>query len=84
MSQDPPPKATFQGWTTEHSVHVSGKRGSYAASDGSRAPLGIRKEIGYTVADASCNDFERFGSSESHELTQPPVVFQPPNIGHAR
>lgn len=50
-----PQRGTLEGWKTEHSVRVTPlgrRRGSDAASDGSKVPLGITKEVEYTIADA--------------------------------
>lgn len=68
-----PQRATFEGWKSEHSVRVMGRRISDAASDGSKAPLGIRKEVEYAIADARNGSgvghpVERDGSSELYEL----------------
>lgn len=65
-----PQRNTFEGWKTEHSVRVMGRRPSYAASDGSKAPLGITKEVEYTIRNGSGvgHPVELDAASESYEL----------------
>lgn len=74
-----PQRGTLEGWKTEHSVRVTPlgrRRGSDAASDGSKVPLGITKEVEYAIADARRPSSQGGadgppGPEESYELREP-------------